>query len=121
MVLEGCASRAMGQSYSAEVWPLFLPQPVNGGIRRIRAYKPSTVVMGRRELLRTTLYDRQGYWSANGKIIGTRTSTSNPFTPSLNTDYNNINTAVRCVYDAWYWGEEPVQENATTWLGFYDN
>jgi len=61
MVLEGCTSRAMGQSYSAEVWPLFLPQPVNGGIRRIRAYKPSTVVMGRRELLRTTLYDRQGH------------------------------------------------------------
>jgi len=25
----------------------------------------------------------------------------------------------RCVYDIWYWGEEPVSTNATTWLGFY--
>ena len=66
------------------------------------------------------LRDEEGYWSANGKIIGTRTSTSEPFTPTLNTNYNNRNTAVRCVYDAWYWGEEPYQEGATSWIGFHD-
>ena len=27
---------------------------------------------------------------------------------------------VRCVYDVWYWGDEPYQENANTWLGFQD-
>ena len=30
---------------------------------------------------------------------------------------------VRCVYDTWYWGEEPVATGtaANEWLGFYDN
>ena len=30
---------------------------------------------------------------------------------------------VRCVYDTWYWGEEPVATGsaATQWMGFYDN
>ena len=60
--------------------------------------------------------DTTGYWSANGKVVGNASGL-----PELNTAYNNINTAVRCVYDAWYWGEEPVQENAQNWLGFYDN
>ena len=59
--------------------------------------------------------DYTGYWSANGKAIGNASGL-----PELDTDYNYIDTAVRCVYDAWYWGEEPYQEGATTWLGFQD-
>ena len=59
--------------------------------------------------------DTTGYWSANGKVIG-----NDRGLPELNTGYNYINTAVRCVYDAWYWGEEPYQENATSWLGYHD-
>ena len=62
-----------------------------------------------------TVNDTTGYWSANGKVIGNSSAL-----PELNTSYNNINTAVRCVYDAWYWGEEPYQEGATTWLGYHD-
>lgn len=58
--------------------------------------------------------DDTGYWSANGKVVGNAQGL-----PELRN--NTINTAVRCVYDAWYWGEEPVQEGATTWMGFYDN
>ena len=75
--------------------------------------------------------DSRGYWSANGKIIGTRSSNSDPFTPSLSTNqtYLNRKTAVRCVYDAWYWGEEQIDDNnkptttspATTWRGYHDN
>ncbi|MBO7622637.1 MAG: hypothetical protein J6S64_01225 [Bacteroidales bacterium] len=90
----------------------------------------STDNQGNISYYRETLQDLQGYWSANGKIIGTRTSTSNPFTPSLslNTNYNRIKTAVRCVYDAWYWGEEQIDNNnnptttspATTWRGYHD-
>ena len=57
--------------------------------------------------------DGEGYWCANGKVSGDANAL--PYL-SNNTD----NTAVRCVYDAWYWGEEPYQENATTWLGFLD-
>lgn len=45
--------------------------------------------------------DTTGYWSANGKVIGDGNGN-----PVLNTQYNNINTAVRCVYDIWYWGEK---------------
>lgn len=33
-------------------------------------------------------------------------------------NYNS--NGARCVYDAWYWGEEPYQAGATTWLGFRD-
>ena len=35
----------------------------------------------------------------------------------------DTNIYVRCVYDTWYWGEEPVLtgSDATQWKGFYDN
>jgi len=35
--------------------------------------------------------------------------------------HNNtyISVYIRCVYDIWYWGEDPVEENATSWLGYY--
>ncbi|MBR4227897.1 MAG: hypothetical protein IKR72_02200 [Bacteroidales bacterium] len=62
-------------------------------------------------LFTLTQNDRTGYWCANGKIQG-----NNQSLPYLGT--NTSNTAVRCVYDVWYWGEEPYQENATTWLGY---
>ena len=57
--------------------------------------------------------DGEGYWCANGKVSGDANKL-----PYLST--NTEITAVRCVYDAWYWGEEPYQENATTWLGYQD-
>ena len=56
-----------------------------------------------------------GYWSANGKVNG-----SGSGEPSLNTNDTTSGGGIRCVYDAWYWGEEPYQEGATTWLGFQD-
>lgn len=36
---------------------------------------------------------------------------------------SDTNVYVRCVYDTWYWGEEPVKTGtaATEWMGFYDN
>ena len=39
----------------------FMPRRVTTGVRTVREYRPSTVVMGARELLATTHYDRQGY------------------------------------------------------------
>ena len=48
--------------------------------------------------------DNVGYWSANGKVVGNAQGV-----PVLDNS-STSNTAVRCVYDAWYWGEEPVQE-----------
>ena len=57
--------------------------------------------------------DGEGYWCANGKVSGD--SNKLPYLSN-----NTQNTAVRCVYDAWYWGEEPYQEGATSWLGFHD-
>lgn len=39
----------------------FIPRRVTTGVRTVREYRPSTVVMGARELLATTHYDRQGY------------------------------------------------------------
>lgn len=60
--------------------------------------------------------DYTGYWSANGKVYGDQNGL-----PQLDTNNQyTTNTAVRCVYDAWYWGEDPYQESATTWLGYHD-
>ena len=39
----------------------FMPRRVTTGVRTVREYRPSTVVIGARELLATTHYDRQGY------------------------------------------------------------
>ena len=58
--------------------------------------------------------DGQGYWCANGKLSGD--ANGYPYISN-----NTTRTAVRCVYDAWYWGEEPYQEGATEWLGYHDN
>ena len=55
------------------------------------------------------------YWSANGSVSGNGSGE-----PGLNENDTTSGGGIRCVYDAWYWGEEPYQENATTWLGFHD-
>ncbi len=55
--------------------------------------------------------DTVGYWVANGKIVTNRNG-------DLLLANNNSTTAVRCVYDTWYWGDDPYQVNATTWLGY---
>ena len=65
-------------------------------------------------LFSQTANDNTGYWCANGKVIFDGNAL-----PSLSTT-STSSTAVRCVYDAWYWGEEPVDECLTAWKGFYD-
>lgn len=57
--------------------------------------------------------DDEGYWCANGKIRG-----NNSAKPEMAPKTNTQITAVRCVYDTWYWGKDPYQDNATTWLGY---
>lgn len=57
--------------------------------------------------------DLEGYWCANGKISGDRNAM-----PYLSND--NSNTAVRCVYDIWYWGEEHSQYATTFHYGDND-
>ena len=59
-----------------------------------------------------SLFDGE-YWAADGRYYN-----------SSDSQFHNANTnttqAVRCVYDTWFWGEEPYQANATIWLGFRD-
>ena len=56
-------------------------------------------------------HENNGYWTADGYIYS-------------QTEYGDITTntandrSVRCVYDLWYWGEEPYTADARTWLGF---
>lgn len=50
------------------------------------------------------------YWAASGRAYN---SSSKQFV-------DGSSGPVRCIYDTWYWGEEPYQANATTWLGFRD-
>ena len=64
-----------------------------------------------------------GYRSANGKVRG-----DDAGEPVLLPTDDSI-AGVRCVYDAWYWGEGQIDDNdkatttapATTWRGFFDN
>ena len=56
------------------------------------------------------------YWCANGQLV---------FSSGNQVSYNPVFTgtrAPRCVYDAWYWGEEPVftGEDAAIWQRFHD-
>jgi hypothetical protein len=55
------------------------------------------------------------YWCANGRLVFN----------GNNVTYDPVFTgerAPRCVYDAWYWGEDPVYtgEDAIVWKGFHD-
>lgn len=68
-------------------------------------YIPSLFNLGRN--------DGQGYWCANGKISGDASAM-----PYLSN--NTENTAVRCVYDIWYWGEDHSQYATTFHYGDND-
>ena len=51
------------------------------------------------------------YWAASGAKLddqGNETVTSN-------------GASVRCVYDSWYWGDQPLSQYMTTWSGFQTN
>ena len=55
------------------------------------------------------LFSTTGYpWTANGEALQI-----NGNSVSLRAQGGN---SVRCVYDAWYWGEDPV--SGTGWLGY---
>lgn len=55
--------------------------------------------------------DTEGYWVANGKIVMLNNQLQ------FSTNYNNSETAVRCVYDTWYWGKtHATGNNANTKL-----
>lgn len=59
-----------------------------------------------------SLFDGQ-YWAANGRIISSDGSYGNGHTEGTQTV-----AAVRCVYDAWYWGDSPVAAYKQTWSGW---
>ena len=61
--------------------------------------------------------NQYGYRSANGKVRGDGSGE-----PALYPS-DDSGAGVRCVYDAWYWGEEPVftGTEAQSWKGYYDN
>lgn len=56
--------------------------------------------------------DWVGYWCANGKVVADNSGNILLQTPGNYT--NSSNTAPRCVYDLWYWGDEH-STYATTW------
>ena len=53
------------------------------------------------------------YWCAPGEYFKA-SGNGGSFTQSP----TSTNCSVRCVYDLWYWGDEPYSEHATTWLGY---
>ena len=61
-----------------------------------------------------SLFDGQ-YWAANGRILS---SSSSSGYGEGHTESGQTVASVRCVYDAWYWGNEPVDTYLTTWSGW---
>lgn len=63
------------------------------------------------------------YWGSSG-IEGTRLYVSVATSQGIITDItvteetNQSEASVRCVYDAWYWGDEPVNDYMTSWSGW---
>ncbi len=60
------------------------------------------------------------YWSAQGRIIATTTDGKLSAPSGFDTDngWNNNSTAVRCVYDEWFWGDDVIK---TTQTQTFDN
>ena len=61
-------------------------------------------------------YSSNAYWAASGDYFQSG---------AIETAGNNSSASVRCVYDLWYWGEEPYDNShnqtgtpATVWLGY---
>lgn len=48
-----------------------------------------------------------GYWSSAGYAVRSYDPTGNARRPAIRTTYTG-DDPVRCVYDLWYWGEDPV-------------
>lgn len=65
------------------------------------------------------------YWGSSGSS-GTRLhvevesdeSTGEITDINVTEEYNQTDASVRCVYDAWYWGDEPVNNYMTSWSGW---
>lgn len=56
------------------------------------------------------------YWASSGRLYNP--STSRFITAAEGADIGD--NGVRCIYDLWYWGDEPYEECLTEWKGFYD-
>ncbi len=57
--------------------------------------------------LYTTGYNTYGYWASSGYVFG-RNWTGGTTPPDFRTIGINDPASVRCVYDTWYWGNDPV-------------
>ena len=60
-------------------------------------------------LISNPFYDASSYWSNSGRRYN-----------AGNFEYTNSNYSSRCVYDLWYWGDDPVVTGSakTVWQGF---
>ena len=56
------------------------------------------------------------YYASSGRYLNYENGTYQGYANAT----SQYGYRVRCVYDTWFWGEEPIQENANTWLGFHD-
>ncbi|MBR3408454.1 MAG: hypothetical protein IKG86_06405 [Paludibacteraceae bacterium] len=54
--------------------------------------------------LYTTGNNTYGYWASSGYVFGRNWTTGTPDFRTLN---NGEAASIRCVYDTWFWGEEP--------------
>lgn len=60
------------------------------------------------------------YWCSSGVVYPLTNGTVeyHNFTEVANINNNNW---VRCIYDSWYWGDDPVNAYLTTWSGYPDS
>lgn len=114
---EHCAAYQEG-GYPAGRWRL----PTEAEVAFCRQLQQYSYIEG-------LFFDTNPYWTASGTYFQNG---------AVHTPNNNTRASVRCVYDLWYWGEEPYNNNkqpidledvewvnpatantpANTWLGF---
>ena len=69
--------------------------------------------------------NKGAYWCSSGVVYPISYTRNGVTTKYIDyksfadaTQYNNNKNWVRCIYDSWYWGEDPVNEYLTTWSGY---
>ena len=56
-----------------------------------------------------------GYWSSSGVVYPLTNGTITCLDFAAAASYNGNKNWVRCIYDSWYWGDEPDPDHLTTW------
>ena len=59
-----------------------------------------------------------GYWCSSGVVYPLTSGTIETLNFADAASYNGNKNWVRCIYDSWYWGDDPDNDHLTSWGGY---